>query len=226
MSGVWRVEIRKRAVTLGGVTRWLRSDLDDVVRVVPRRGADGPRRAIPLSAGLGGWERRFLRARTGVLLRRQLLLALGIAAALELLGTLTGASDRILWLAVPAAVALLGALLGLHRAPTPEHAALLLDRQLGLAERLTTALELGDSAREDQSPFGALVLAEADAAVGRSLATSRASAPSAHREWLAILAGAAVVAGLLAIPAGAQSPAARRASSSTRVHAHPREFSA
>lgn len=186
-------------MTLARFRRWLRSDVGEVVTIVPIANPDRSAPAIGLAAGLRGWRRRILRARAVVLVSRQLVLALGIAIVLELLGALTGAGSRAVWLALPAALATLGVLAGLRQRPQPRDTALLLDRQLGLAERLTTALELG-SAAAAMGPLGTVLRSEADLAIGASLAGARARARFSRNELLAILASVALLAVLLVLP--------------------------
>jgi hypothetical protein len=188
--------------------RWLHGDAGDVVRIVPAR-RDRERAPLGLRDGLPRWRRRIDRRRTAALVRRWLLLGLALAVVVELIAAVAGVSGRALWLILPGAITIAGIAAGLRARVDPAQATLLLDRQLGLSERLTTALELtrADSA---SGPLAALVLGEADSAIDGSLAHSRASDPSAAREWLAGVVVALALAGALALGNGSSGAHPRR----------------
>lgn len=211
------------------VIRWLRTDARDVVGVEPigpsRRPnedevtpgsrsttADGStRRPGVLTDGLLRWRRRVLHRRIVALIRRQLLLALGLGALLELIALVAGAPDRAVWLIAPAIVALCGVLAGLWQPIAVTDVALLLDRELALAECLGTAVELEPLPGSEPQPFGrtgwtrlsAIVVEEAGATVSRSLDGARATLKPATAEWGSMLGLAAVLALLVALPSSA-----------------------
>jgi hypothetical protein len=198
--------------------RWLHGNAGDVVRIVPAR-RDRERARLGLREGLPRWRRRIDRRRIAALVRRWLLLGLVLAVVVELLAAVAGASDRALWLILPGAMTIAGIAAGLRARVDSAQTTLLLDRQLGLSERLTTALEL-TPAETARGPLGALVLGEADAAIDASLAHSRASDPSAAREWLAALVVALALVGAIALgngASGAQPRRLARAGGATRV---------
>jgi hypothetical protein len=188
-----------------GAWRWLHGDAPDIIRIVPSRRAH-PRGGSPvgLREGISRWRGRIERLRIAAVVRRRVLLGLLFAAALELLAAATGAPDRALWLIAPAALTLLGIAAGTNRRVDVVAATLLLDRQLGLDERLTTALELAPSPAAGR-PLGRALIGEADAAIDQSLSRSRASDPSAGREWLCVLGGCALLIGALALGGASDS---------------------
>lgn len=182
------------------VVRWLRADARDVVRVVPRR-RPGPVEAAGLRPGIVCWEARLSRRRLVPLLRRQLLLALGVAAALELAAIAAGGGGRPAVLVAPALLAVLGVRWGLRTRPGLLATARVLDRDLALAARTATAVELGVDGR----PPGVLparVVVEASAGITEGLGRARAVARGAPAEWAALLGAAAVVGLLLGVPPG------------------------
>lgn len=212
--------VRVPSLTSADVTRWLRTDARDVVRIEPIHRTSGAAQSLsesqPLDAGLARWRRRVARRRLAVVIRRQLVIALALGVVLELIGLATGASTatRAWWLIAPALLGLGGVAAGVRRAPRIDEVARLLDHDLGLAERLGTAIELEPSANS-RSGLGAIVLAEGAAAAWRSLAVARAALRPASREWGALLVLGVVLAAVLVLPAsGATVPrgiAARRA---------------
>jgi hypothetical protein len=180
--------------------RWLDGDASALIRIVPARHAGDPR-PLGLSDGLARWRGRIERRRAIALARRWLILALLFAVAVELIAAAAGAAHRGLWLLPIALPALIAVAAVTRRRVGAVEATLLLDRQLGLSERLTTALELssGSSAR---SPLAPLLLGEAESAIDESLARSRASDPSAPREWLCALVAGTLLVGAIALGAG------------------------
>jgi hypothetical protein len=194
-----------------GLRRWLHSGASDLVLIVPARHRQAPT-PIGMREGLPRWRRRMDRRRVAALARRWLLLGLSIAVAIEFLLVAVGAPGRWLWLALPLILACAGAVAGLSRPVGSVEAALLLDRQLGLSERLTTALELAPSEARPSS-LGAILQGEADAAIEQSLERSRAADPSALREWLTVFLAALLLAGVLALggTSGSHPPSTARA---------------
>ena len=194
-----RHTVRER---LSYVGRWLRADLDDVVRFDPADRAVSAAPAPDLIAGLERWRASVDRRRTVVLARRWLLLALAVTIVLELIGLVAGAGTtaRALCLIVPAVLWVAGMVVGLRRRPGIERVAQLLDHDLGLAEVVSTALELEQRPPSALGGLPALVVAEGSAAVSRSFGNARVASRSDWPERLAP-AALAVVAGLLiAVP--------------------------
>jgi hypothetical protein len=195
-------------MTFTALRRWLRSDAGDVVRIVSAQRVR-ERDRLGLRNGLPRWRRRIARQRVAALVRRRLLVGLVLAAVLELLAAAAGASARGLWLILPGLATLLGIAAAARTRVEPAEAALLLDRQLGLSERLITALGLAP-AEAASGKLGALLLREADEAIDDSLARSRASNPDGAREWLAVLTVALLLAGALALGGNATRARSQR----------------
>ena len=228
---------RSTAELTADAARWLRADARDVVRVKPvERSAGapgepaegaGPSVSRALLDGLGRWRARLGRRRAVVLLRRRLLVALALGVALELIGAATGAGTgtRALLLIAPTVIVLGGAVAALRDRPRVAEVAQLLDHDLGLAERVSTALELDSQSPRAGQPAAnslpALVQAEGAAAVSRSLRSARATLDPAwtERGLLVALVGALVL--LLVLPGGGHG-AAHRASRGRQVAAAPR----
>lgn len=208
---------RSPAEVSATAARWLRADARDVLRVqpvestpalAPARPERGATRASSstLLAGLGVWRARLSRRRALVVVRRRLLVALGLGVALELIGLAAGAGTqaRATWLIAPALLAVGGVVAALRERPRVAEVARLLDHELGLAERVGTALELESQAPRPDSVGGvglpALVDAEAAAAVSRSLGGAHAVLAPAWAERSSLGALAVALALLLVLP--------------------------
>jgi hypothetical protein len=192
----------------------LRADLGDVVRV-ERRG-DGAAVSPPteLEAGLQTWSGRLSRSRALVVARRWLLLSL-VVALIPAVVILAVGGSRPWWLFAVVLVGPLAGLIAVARRPSAARTARVLDRRLGLADRLTTALELR-SAPVAPTGLGGLVVDEASSALGQSLGNERAIARRSPRELAWLLAAVVALAVLIAVPRSGSST-----TSSTRAAAGP-----
>lgn len=216
--------------------RWLRADVRDVLRVEPK-GASTAAPAPPelegsppsqtLLAGLDSWRMRLGRRRSLVLVRRRLLVALALGIALELIGILAGGGPgtRAAWLIAPALLAVGSLAAALHVGPRVPEVARLIDHDLALAERVSTALELEsgplDPGQVTANNLPAMVVAEGAAAVSHSLGDARASLKPAWAERGLLVGLAAALAVLAAVPVSgpgaAHGPAAApRVAAATR----------
>jgi hypothetical protein len=120
--------------------------------------------------------------------------------------------SRPWWLFAVALVGPLAGLVALVRPPSAARTAQVLDRRLGLADRLTTALELR-SAPVAPTGLGGLVVNEASSALGQSLGGSRASARRSPRELAWLVAAALALALVIAVPrSGSTGASSTRAS--------------
>ena len=188
-----------------GLGRWLRADVRDVVRIAPSSAAvstvNAPAGPRSLTAGLDRWRARLSRVRFAALLRRQLTVgcAAGVVVDLVALATGGGRMTRILWLALPAAITLLGLGAGLRRRLATGEVARLLDHDLSLAERVATAVEVGPEPAA-RGGLAALVRAQAGEAVASSLGAARVVLRPARVEWLGLAVAAAVLAVVVALP--------------------------
>jgi hypothetical protein len=206
---------RSRGLKSAEVARWLRADARDVVRVEPVPGAPGAAatpapagtaetgaQSPPLDDGLARWRRRVARRRMAAVIRRQLVLALALGVVLEVIALVAGTSTpaRAWWLLAPLLLGLAAVAAGARRGPRTGEIARLLDRDLALAERLDTALEL-ESRPGSETGLAAMVIAEATAAASASLPAARAALTPAPREWGALPVLAVVLAALLVVPA-------------------------
>ena len=194
--------------------RWLRADLRDVVRVKPRGDGSAVVPPAELEAGLRRWSGRLSRSRALVVARRWLLLGL-IVALIPAIVILAVGGSRPWWLFAVVLVGPLAGLVAVARRPSAARTAQVLDRRLGLADRLTTALELR-SAPVAPTGLGGLVVDEASSALGQSLGNERAVARRSPRELAWLLAAVVALAVLIAVPRSGSST-----TSSTRAAAGP-----
>jgi hypothetical protein len=194
--------------------RWLRADLGDVVRVEHR--GDGAAVSPPteFEAGLRTWSGRLGRSRALVVARRWLLLGL-VVALIPAVVILAVGGSRPWWLFAVVLVGPLAGLIAVIRRPSAARTARVLDRRLGLADRLTTALELR-SAPAAPTGLGGLVVDEASSALGQSLGKERAIARRSPRELAWLVAAALALAVVIAVPRPGSST-----TSSTRASAGP-----
>ena len=191
--------------------RWLRADLGDVVRV--ERHGDGAAVSPPteLEAGLQTWSGRLSRSRALVVARRWLLLGL-VVALIPAVVILAAGGSRPWWLFAVVLVGPLAGLVAVARRPSAARTARVLDRRLGLADRLTTALELR-SAPVAPTGLGGLVVDEASSALGQSLGNERAIARRSPRELAWLIAAALALAVVIAVPRpGSSTTSSTRAS--------------
>jgi hypothetical protein len=110
-----------------------------------------------------------------------LLVVLPVALIVAIVILLTG-GGRPVWLLAALLLGPLAALAAFVRAPSQAQTARVLDRGLGLHERLGTALELR-AAPAAPTGLGAMVVDEATVALGRSLSGARAVGRRATAEW-------------------------------------------
>ena len=154
-----------------------------------------------------------------MLIRRQLILALGLTLALGTAAYLAHWHPRALALVPAAAVLATGLLRGRHGVSL-RAVARQLDRELGLAERLGTAYEL--ECAEPDRLLGELerrVVDESGATLAEITPRGNARSLRARQEWLALTALALAVAGVLAAPGLERSARGVRGSSDTALTA-------
>ena len=148
-----------------------------------------PRFAARWPAGAGGFGERGQRSCCD----GTFVLALGLAVVGEVIARLAGSETHPLWAFAGAAVAVAGALIALAAPITDATVAEMLDRGLGLFDRVGTGLEL--EARTKGSPILAgYVVAEARGTLRSSFETARAHSRPAQRR-VARSAGAGPLAG-------------------------------
>jgi hypothetical protein len=212
MRGVSAADVR--GATARGA-RWLRAELRDTVRVEPVAETGSAPATAEIGPGLQRWSGRLSRRRAVAVTRRVLLVVLAIAAIAAIVILATG-GNRPLWLLAILLLAPLGGLVSLLRAPSQAQTARVLDRGLGLHERLGTALELR-AAPAAPTGLGAMVVDEASTALGRSFSGARVVGRRATAEWAWLVALACVLGLAIALPrpstgssSGAQSAVAQR----------------
>ena len=216
MSGMARGE-RRRSSSVPAALRWIAADARDIARIGP--GQTRPAVAVrSVALGVRRWQRRVERRRLLALMRRAALVGVGAACALQIAALAMGGSGAGIWLLPGAIAALVVLAVGLAHRTTPASAARLLDRDLALGARVTTALELETSpgAVPNARGLGALALDDGRAAVAASLAFTRVRLQPRRGE-LALLA--ALVAGLAVLLA---VPSPRSGSSRLAAPAKPR----
>ncbi|HTC72274.1 MAG TPA: hypothetical protein VK655_05260 [Solirubrobacteraceae bacterium] len=162
----------------------------------PRSAARG---GPDLRGGLLAWASMIRRRRALVVVRRHLIAGLALTILVTAVSILLGGERRAWWLAVPLALALVDAAVAASRRVSAEHVAQLLDRRLGLHDRLVTALGIE---REQGSPLGlrALVATEARTSVQASFASVCLRTRRPGREWASLCGCVAVLAVLAVVP--------------------------
>jgi hypothetical protein len=211
---------------------WLRSDVVDVVAVLPGNPAhaglgateDDGGSPADLAEGLARWSRRFTRERLFVLAPRGLSLALSLSALIALVFAVSGSMLNLavaLCLSVPPLVALAVVLASSWREPSQREVARVFDRDLALDERLGTAVEISGAGLAVDG-LAALVLAEANAALATSHRSGvRPTHRSARREWLVSAVALLTISFLLFLIAGrGESPGLGRLAAGTSA-GHP-----
>ena len=211
---------------------WLRSDVVDVVAVLPGNPAqsglgateNGGRCPAELDEALARWSRRFTRERLFVLAPRGLSLALSLGALIALVFAVSGSMLNLavaLCLSVPPLAALAVVLASSWREPSQREVARVFDRDLELDERLGTAVEISGAGLAVDG-LAALVLAEANAALATShLSGVRPTHRSARREWLVSGGALLIISFLLFLIAGrGESPGLGRLAAGTSA-GHP-----
>jgi hypothetical protein len=188
------------------VLRWIAADARDVARI--EIGGSGPRPAVrSVARGVVRWRRRIEQRRLLALALRSLLVGAGLACLAQLAGLASRHADSAVWL-VPGLLGILACLaVGLAHRTSDQTAARMLDRDLGLGARVSTAFELeGEGAAEDGScALRGLALADGRVALSRSLARGRVRLASRHAEPAALVALVAALALLVILPAAGTS---------------------
>jgi hypothetical protein len=193
----------------GGWPRFERAGAPDARAIA---GAD-------LARDLERWRVRLARRHALIVARRRLLVAAALALAILAALALAGGDQRSPWLLAPLAVGALAAAGGRPGAVTLERTASMLDRHLGLRDRVATALELSrGGARVDG--LGALVLEEARAALGATFGGARLRLPRARVEWAALLVLAVAIGLLIGLPAERRAGSPSRPATAV-AKAHP-----
>jgi hypothetical protein len=189
------------------VWRWPAADPRDVVDLAGARELGEPAQGASLGEELRRWRGIVARRRLAVLARRHAVVALGLAALLEIAAQL-GAFPQWVVVAVPLALFLVSVTFFALRGPSPFELARLLDDKLGLNDRLATALEIEARADGARSPLERRTVADAAALLAAGREDWHASAAPAGREGWALVgtaAAIAVVVGIGALTAGSSS---------------------
>jgi hypothetical protein len=212
-----------------GTSHWLYPAAPDVVTIQARPGSQASPESVSrpgtVHTQVGRWRRRVWLARAAVVLVRHLAVALALAIVGLAVARLATSQLAPLWAFAGSAVMLAAALVALWMPVTDALVAGMLDRQLGLFERVQTALEL--ELINASSPLGRQVIAEAQQALGSSFTTSRARPRTTRLALLAAVVFAVGVTLLLVAPgssqprhSGATPGGARVGATSGTVHAH------
>jgi hypothetical protein len=181
--------------------RWPEADPREVVDLAGAGTlADGASEA-DLGSELRHWRGVVTRRRLIALLRRQGAIALGLAAALEVLA-LVGLFPQWVVVAVPLALLLISVTWFAAHGPSPFGLARLLDDKLGLNDRLATALEI-EARGGEESSLERRTVADAAALLRAGRQDWRASAAEAGREWWAPVGAVALLAIVIAVGAAA-----------------------
>lgn len=186
-----------RLGTVDCMWRWLAADPWEVVDLAGAGTLSGAAAEPHLGEELRRWRGIVARRRLVALLRRHAVLALGLAALLEVLALL-GAFPQWVVVAVPLAAFLVSVAVFALRGPSPFGLARLLDDKLGLNDRLATALEI-EARGGEESPLERRTVADAAALLQGGREDWRAgAAPAGRTDWsalgLALLALAVAVA--------------------------------
>lgn len=200
-----------------GAYRWLRADGQAVHMELEPSRRSASRGGSDLRSELGEWAAMIRRRRAAVIVRRHLIAGVAVAILAAAGSVLLGGERRGWWLALPPLLALADATVLASRAVSLERVAQLLDRRLGLHDRLVTALGI---LREQEPPLGlrALVVAEAQTAVDASFASVRLRTRRPGHEWASLCGCVALLAALVAVPGiGGASSNVRRAPRASRT---------
>jgi hypothetical protein len=142
---------------------------------------------------LDQWRARIARRRAIAVVRRHLLVLMALVVVAEIVVLLTGNGHRPAWLIAPLLLAAVDGAVVVARNVPADRAAQMLDADLGLHERVGTALEL-QAAPSAPHGLGAMVVDEANTALAESLGSARAVARAPRAEWGSLLALLAVLA--------------------------------
>jgi len=207
---------------LSRAANWLRADPGAFFVVSSGSGAPvAPIETSPeLDSLVGCWRRRLARTRLLVGARRAATVALAVLVPVELAQALGGVTreTRGATLAAATVVFLVLIVLQARRPVSPRDTAFLLDRRLGLADVVSTALELPPGT---PSRLRALVTADARRALAGTLATSRVDARGGARDWLLFAGAIAALAVASAVPATSGNGGASRSASSPSAQPGP-----
>jgi hypothetical protein len=194
------------------VWRWLAADPRDVVDLAGAGalagGSDGP----ALGEELQRWRRIVARRRLIALVRRHGAVALGLAAALEILAQLDAIPQWVV-VAVPLATFLVSVTAFALRGPSPFGLARLLDDKLGLNDRLATALEI-EARGGGETPLERRTCADAAGLLRAGRDDWHASTAPGGRDWWALagpVAALAIVVAIGAASGGGSSSSAQEA---------------
>jgi hypothetical protein len=196
----------------------LNPQAQDVAAIEPRasasRSGDESARRRTIARQVARWRRRVRRARAAVVLRRYLMISLGLAVIGEVVARLVEPETHPLWAFAGVALAFVGALAALATPIKDATVAAMLDHGLGLFDTIGTALELESKTirneRTNASPtLTAHVVAEAQEALHSSFGAARARSRPAGREWAAVPALALVLALLVALPSSGHTQFSR-----------------
>lgn len=195
--------VRTAAAGVGG---WLYPQAPDVVDIDPRTAPKVPVAATSaegtVRAQVERWRRRVWRARAVVVAGRHVAMALAlVTVGLVLARLVTSVTDPV-WAFAGVAVILVSVLVALSRPIVGASVAGMLDGELGLFERVQTALELENIGAE--SRLGRQVIAEAQEALAASFAAARARPRNTRVVLLALVPLALAVALLLVVPGSSQ----------------------
>ena len=186
---------------------WLYPHAADVVRIETRAGRHASGETAPSAASVqtqvGRWRRRVLRARAVVLIGRHLSAALALVVVGLVVARLAGSTTDPLWAFAGAGVMLVSLVAALSMSTTDATVAGMLDSELGLFERVQTALEL-ERDEAGGSRLARQVIAEAQNALAPSFSTARARPRNDRVVLLALAPLAIAVALLLALPGSSQ----------------------
>jgi hypothetical protein len=187
------------------VRKWLAADPRDVVDLAGAGGLGEPAAGKSLGEELRRWRGIVARRRLAVLARRHAVIALALAALLEIAAQLDAIPQWVV-VAVPLVLFLASVTFFALRGPSPFSLARLLDDKLGLNDRLATALEI--EARGAATPLERRTVADAAALLAAGREDWHASQAPAGREWWALIAPVvvlAIVVGIGALTAGSSS---------------------
>src|SRR4051812_26912174 len=155
--------------------RWIAVDARDVARI-----ESGRARSLPavgsVARGLVRWRRRIEQRRLLALAIRSLLVAVALACLAQLAGLALGHAETAVWLTPGLLACAACVAFGLAHRTSDGAAARMLDRDLGLGARVSTALELerAGAAGDGASSLRELALSDGRVALSRSLAGARA----------------------------------------------------
>ena len=183
--------------------RWLSAEPRDVVDLAGAGTIAAADERPHLGEELHRWRRIVGRRRLVVLLRRHLAAALVLAALLEILAQL-GAFPQWVVIAVPLVLFVASVTFFALRGPSPFGLARLLDEELGLNDRLATALEI-EARGGAGTPLEARTVGDAAALLRAGREDWHASAAPADRDWWALAVPIVAIAAVVGVGSLASS---------------------